>query len=152
MTRNCPLLKTVYTIEVTRDGARVQTPDDSNAFNVLVNLEDERHNEAFSHIYETALQQVFCAVDGPEDIPDMLCFDIQSGMSIPGDAHHQAPSTTICVRENPNFQDHTFFSDIAVQGSNACGNEEEWFAHVITFLHALDPAVGDFAYVRYYMI
>ena len=151
ITRNCQLFKTGYAIEVTRDGSRVQTADHAEAFDALVNQEDERHAQAFSHIYETALHQVFCAVDPPE-IPEVLHFEVRSGMTIPGDAHHQAPSTTVCVRANPSFQDRPFFSDIVVQGSDACGNEEEWYAHVITFLHALDPAVGDFVYVRYYMI
>ena len=126
--------------------------DDSNAFNALVNLEDERHKKAFSHIHETALQQVLCAIDRPEDICKVLHFEIRSGMSIPGDAHHQAPSTTICGRANPNFQYHPFFNCIIVQGSNAYSNEEEWFAYVITLFHSLDPSVGEFAYVGYYMM
>ena len=146
------MFKTGYTIVVTGYEVRVKTADVSNEFNALVNIKDDRHNEAVSHIYETALQQGFCAMDRPEDIPEQLRIEIRSGMSIPGHSHHWDPSTTICVRANQNFQDHPFLSDIVMQGRNACGNEEEWFPHVIALLHALDPAVDGFAYVRYYMI
>ena len=156
-TGKCQLFKKGYAIEVSAGSARVVDADYADMFAALVNHNDPRHVRAFDNLYATAVQQVYGGEQQPMGQPGTLRFEVLKGMTIPGDPHPQAPSSTIIVRANPKFQGHHYFSDIVIQGVNAQDEEEEWYGHVIAFLRGLGPAgeassSGEYVFVRYYMI
>ena len=82
-----------------------------------------------------------------------IAVNVHEGCVVSGDLGDCYASREYTARATIAFNDHPWFSDVAILGDNAMGDKEEWMARVLVFFSRKRRNGDSFklAFVRFFM-
>ena len=157
----CVLQESGINIIVSAAGCRAALAKDDEFFRLAKEgvakwTADADGKDAFDNLYETAMRQLYHHESDRSKYAGEICLQMFSGVAIPAHSDPRAPSKTIVARASHSFHHlGPFYSDVAIQGEGASGEECEWYSRIVALFRAKAPygdsgEYVDLVFMRYY--